>query len=82
MMRFCLPLVLLAASPAMAGGLVSFPVAIPQECVAVAQRERVPVMMNSKVEAVQAALKLERLNDRDPTVLQCKQTVARLKAFL
>jgi hypothetical protein len=77
-----LSLALLASSPAMAEGLVSFPIAIPQECVAVAQRERLPTVMKSKVDAIQAAMKLDRLTDRDPSVLQCKQTVARLKAFL
>ena len=78
-----LTLALATATPAFAGGLFSiFPASIPTECVTVAQRERVPIVMKSKDEAIQAAMKLERLDARDPAVAQCRQTVSRLKAFL
>ena len=77
-------LALLGCSPAMAEGFfaIQFPLAIPAECAAVAQREHVPMIMKSKFDAIQAAQKLDRLDDRDPSVQQCKQTVARLKSYL
>ena len=76
-------LALLAGSSARADAFsISFPVAIPQECVAAARQQHVPTIMNSKFDAIQAAMQLDRLSDRDPAVRQCKQTVARLRAFL
>jgi hypothetical protein len=75
-------LVFIACSPAMADTTITFPISIPQECVAVAQREHVPTVMNSKYEATKAKLKLDRLSDHDPMVQECKQSVARLKAAM
>jgi hypothetical protein len=73
---------LTSALPAMAADMFAFPIPIPQECVAVAQREHVPTVVKSKTEATKAKLRLDQLNDRDPMVLQCKQSVARLMASM
>jgi hypothetical protein len=75
-------LALVATSPAFADYTINYPISIPSECIAVAQREHVPTVMNSKFEATKAALKLDKLSDRDPIVFQCKQSVARLKAMM
>ena len=73
---------LAACSPALADDSFPYPVPIPSECVVVAQREHVSTVMRTRTEAVQAALKLNRLSDRDPNVVACKQSVARLRAAL
>jgi len=65
------------AAPAMAK--ITFPVSIPQECVGLAQREGVPVVINSKYEAAKAKLKLARLRDRDPMVHECRAAVERAR---
>jgi hypothetical protein len=68
------------AAPAMAESL--FPISIPGECVELAQREGVPVVINSKYEAAKARLKLARLSSRDPLVAQCRAAVDRAKAAM
>jgi hypothetical protein len=68
---------ILAAAPAMAKG--TFPVSVPQECVELAQREGVPVVITSKYEATKAKLKLARLRDRDPMVHECRAAVERAR---
>ena len=76
--RFSALLVALAvmtAAPAMAK--VTFPVAVPAECVALAQQEGVPLVITSKYEATKAKYKLARLRDRDPMVHECRAAVER-----
>jgi hypothetical protein len=71
------PLAVMAAAPAMAK--VTFPVSVPQECVELAQREGVPVVITSKYEATKARFKLARLRDRDPMVHDCRAAVERAR---
>ena len=74
---FALFFTLFGSVPAMADSI--FPVSIPSECVELAQREGVPVMINSKYEAAKAKLKLARLSGRDPLVAQCRVAVERAR---
>jgi hypothetical protein len=68
------------STPAMAESV--FPVSIPQECVELANREGVPVVIENKYQATKAKLKLYRLSNRDPLVRDCKQAVERQKAMM
>ena len=61
---------------------VVFPVSIPHECVELANREGVPVVIQNKYQAAKAKLKLYRLSNRDPLVRDCKQAVDRQKAMM
>jgi hypothetical protein len=57
-----------------------FPIPVPQECVLLAQREHVPIVIKNKYQAALARVKLGRLSDSQPMVSECKEAVARLKA--
>ncbi len=70
---------LIFASPASAA-TISYPVSVPPECVELAQREHVPVMIGNRYQALKAEYKLARLSNSDPMVAQCKDAVKRLKA--
>ena len=70
-----LVLSLVVTTSSMAAG--TFPVSIPQECVELAQREGVPVVMESKYQAAKAKLKLARMSNRDPLVRECRAAVIR-----
>ena len=59
-----------------------FPVSIPQECVELAQREGVPVVMENRYQATKAKLKLARLSGRDPLVRECRSAVQRQQAMM
>ena len=59
-----------------------FPVSIPQECVELAQREGVPVVMENRYQATKAKLKLARLSGRDPLVRECRSAVQRQQAAM
>jgi hypothetical protein len=65
----------LAAEPA-----IVYPVSIPQECVQLAEREHVSVLIANRYQALKAEYKLSRLSRADPMVAQCKDAVVRLKA--
>lgn len=65
----------LAAEPA-----IVYPVSIPQECVQLAEREHVSVLIANRYQALKAEYKLSRLSRADPMVAQCKDAVERLKA--
>lgn len=67
---------------AMADSPVGFPVSIPSECVVLAQREHVPLVLVNKLEATKAGVKLARMKDSDPLVSQCKQAVTRLELMV
>jgi hypothetical protein len=69
-----------AATPAWAK--VTYPVAIPGECMVLAQREGVPTVINNRYEAAKAKYKLYRLSARDPLVHQCKDAVERARQAL
>jgi hypothetical protein len=57
---------------------VTFPVAIPSECVELAVREGVPTVIKNKVQAVKARIKLARMKN-EPLVQSCRQAVARAR---
>jgi hypothetical protein len=76
---FTAALFTLAAAPSWAADDMTFPVSIPSECMALAQREHVPIVLENKVEAVRVKVKLARMKDSDPLVSQCKQAVVRLQ---
>ena len=65
-----------------AAAQVVYPVSIPQECVELANREGVPVMIENRYQAAKAKLKLYRLSNRDPLVRECRQAVERQKAMM
>ena len=67
----------LLAFPAQAE--TTFPISVPQECMELAQREGVPIVISSKYEATKARIKLARLPDSDPLVQECRAAVARAK---
>ena len=56
-----------------------FPISVPQECVGLAHREGVPVMLQNRHEARSAQTKLARLDESDPAVRECRQAVRRAK---
>jgi len=58
---------------------LSFPIYVPPECVALAQREGVPTVIENKYQAVKARYKLYRLKKSDPEVRECRAAVARLR---
>ena len=70
-------LTVMVATPVMAK--VTFPVSVPTECVELAQREGVPVVITSRYEATKAKLKLARLKDHDPMVRECREAVERAR---
>ena len=68
------------SSPVLAGVSVTFPVSIPLECVSLAQREGVPIVIENKYQATKARIKLARLSGRDPLVRECRAAVERQRA--
>ena len=74
--------VLTLTGPAFGQPSISYPVSIPQECMELAQREGVPVLIESRYQAAKAQVKLARLPDRDPLVHQCRAAVARARSAL
>ena len=65
-----------------AAAQVVYPVSVPQECVELAYREGVPVMIENRYQAAKAKLKLYRLSNRDPLVRECRQAVERQKVMM
>jgi hypothetical protein len=70
---------LLISFPCHAEPAVTFPIAVPQECVELAQREGVPLVIENRYHATKARLKLARLKDSDPMVHECRAAVERAK---
>jgi hypothetical protein len=81
-LKFALSVTLAVMAPAPAMAKVTFPVSVPQECVELAQREGVPVVITSKYEATKAKFKLARLRARDPMVHECREAVERARQAL
>ena len=73
-------IVLTVTVPAKAEVTVTFPISIPQECVTLAQREGVPIVIENKYQAAKARLKLARPSGKDPLVVECRAAVERAKA--
>lgn len=78
-LRIATAIVFAAVYPAQAE--IKYPMPIPSECYELAQREGVSTVINSKWEATKARLRLARMRSSDPLVRQCKEAVARAKAF-
>lgn len=68
------------SSAALAQESFVYPVSIPQECVQLAQREGVPVIIKNERQAKHARTKLSQLNDNDPSVRECRQAVRKAMA--
>ncbi len=62
------------------GAEIQYPISVPTECVDLAQRERVPLIIENRTQGIKARVKLWRLNKRDPLVKECRDAVERLKA--
>jgi hypothetical protein len=58
---------------------ISYPVAVPLECMRLAEREHVPTVIESPYQALRAAYKLAHLNKADPLVVECQDAVERLR---
>jgi hypothetical protein len=65
--------------PAAAEVTVKYPVTIPQECFELAQREGVPTVIENKIQAAKAKLKLASMKKSDHLVRECRAAVARAK---
>ena len=73
-------LAVLISFPVSAEVVVKFPVSIPPECVELAQREGVPIIIENKYQATKAKIQLARLSGRDPLVRECRAAVERQRA--
>jgi len=69
----------LASVPALAGTTVAFPISIPHECVELAQREGVPIVISNKYQFAKARIQLALLKDSDPLVRDCRDAVNRAR---
>jgi hypothetical protein len=61
---------------------LQYPISIPQECIALAQREGMPSVISNKVQAVKAKYKLYRMSRKDPLVRQCRSAVRQAELLL
>ena len=68
------------SSAAIAQESFVYPVSIPQECVQLARREGVAVILKNERQAKHARAKLAQLDDSDPSVRECRQAVRRAMA--
>ena len=71
---------MLTISPGALAGTMAFPVYVPQECIALAQREGMPTVIENKYQAAKAKYKLYRLSKRDPLVRDCREAVDRIRS--
>jgi len=69
-------LALLITTP-VAAESVQFPVTIPQECFELAQREGVPTVIENRMQATKAKLKLAQMKNSDHLVRECRAAVHR-----
>jgi hypothetical protein len=69
-------LALVIATP-VAAESVQFPVTIPQECFELAQREGVPTVIENRMQATKAKLKLAQMKNSDHLVRECRAAVHR-----
>jgi len=65
-----------------AGEAIQYPAAIPPGCMALAQREGYPTLIENRWEGVKARAKLARMKNSDPLVHQCKDAVSQAIADL
>jgi hypothetical protein len=71
-----LGLYLLTVVTGSAAEAIQYPLAIPDGCFALAEREGYSTMVASRWEGLKARAKLARMKDSDPLVHQCKAAVA------
>jgi hypothetical protein len=71
---------LMAASPALAQSNLPYPVAIPAECLDLARREGVPIILRNDSQTKKARATLARLDESNPAVRICRQAVGRVMA--
>ena len=69
-------LALVIATP-VAAGSIQFPITIPQECFELAQREGVPTVIENRMQATRAKLKLAQMRNSDHLVRECRAAVHR-----
>jgi hypothetical protein len=79
-LSLALGLYLLTGVACSAGEVIRYPVAIPDGCFALAQRDGYPTVIANRWEAVKARAKLFRMRNSDPLVRQCKDSVAQTVA--
>jgi hypothetical protein len=73
-------MLLLTGLSCSAGEAIQYPVAIPEGCMALAQREGYATLIVNRWEGVKARAKLARLKNSDPLVHQCKDAVSQAVA--
>ena len=71
-------LALLITTP-VAAESVQFPITIPQECFELAHREGVPTVIENKMQAAKAKLKLAQMKNSDHLVRECRAAVHRAR---
>jgi hypothetical protein len=71
-----LSVLLLTGVACSAGEVIQYPVAIPEGCMALAQREGYPTLIGNRWEGVKARAKLARMKNSDTLVHQCKDAVS------
>ena len=76
-MRFPTAALALVIATPVAAESVKFPITIPQECFELAQREGVPTVLENRVQATRAKLKLASLKNSDHLVRECRAAVHR-----
>jgi hypothetical protein len=74
-------LALLITTP-VAAESVQFPITIPQECFELAQREGVPTVIENKMQATKAKLKLAQMKNSDHLVRECRAAVHRAQQLV
>jgi hypothetical protein len=75
-----LSVLVLTGLACLAGEAIQYPVAIPGGCVALAQREGYPTLIENRWEGLKARAKLVRMKNSDPLVHQCKDAVSQAVA--
>jgi hypothetical protein len=76
-MRFRIAALALVIATPVAAESVKFPVTIPQECFELAQREGVPTVIENRMQATRARLKLAAMKNSDHLVRECRAAVHR-----
>jgi hypothetical protein len=77
---WALGLYLLTGVACSASEAIHYPVAIPDGCFALAEREGYSTMIASRWEGIKARAKLARMKNSDQLVRQCKDAVAQAVA--
>jgi hypothetical protein len=76
-MRFRTAALALVIATPVAAESAKFPITIPQECFELAQREGVPTVIENRMQATKAKLKLAQMKNSDHLVRECRAAVHR-----